>query len=99
MLYLIFATDFPNSLEARKCARPDHLARLEQLNAQGRLVLAGPCPAIDSIDPGEHGFTGSLIIAEFDTLIAAQTWANEDPYIKAGVYKDVIVKPFKRVLP
>jgi uncharacterized protein YciI len=98
MLYIIFATDHPNSLEARKTARPAHLARLEQLKSEGRLVLAGPTPAIDSENPGEAGFTGSLIVAEFDSLQTAQNWAKQDPYLAAGVYKEVTVKPFKRVL-
>ena len=99
MLYAIIATDIKNSLNKRLQARPDHLARLETLKSEGRLVLAGPHPAIDSNDPGEAGFTGSLVVAEFDTLQDAQSWANEDPYIKAGVYDQVIVKPFKKVLP
>ncbi|MDF2530114.1 MAG: hypothetical protein K0Q57_994 [Gammaproteobacteria bacterium] len=98
MLYVIFATDHPNSLELRKQARPAHLARLEQLKSEGRLILAGPCPAIDSLDPGEAGFTGSMIVAEFSSLKEAEDWAKLDPYIAAGVYKEVIVKPFKRVL-
>ncbi|MDO8954364.1 MAG: YciI family protein [Gammaproteobacteria bacterium] len=99
MLYVIFATDHPNSLAARKLARPDHLARLELLKAQDRLFLAGPFPAIDNNDPGEAGFSGSMIVAEFNNLIDAENWAKVDPYIKAGVYKNVIVKPFKKVLP
>ncbi len=99
MLYAIIATDQPNSLEQRLASRPAHLARLEQLKAEGRLVLAGPHPAIDSNDPGEAGFTGSLIVAEFDSLLAAQHWANVDPYRSAGVYAEVVVKPFKLVLP
>lgn len=99
MLYLINGTDVPNSLPLRKQVRSQHLARLEALQAQGRLVLAGPCPAIDADDPGEDGFTGSLIVAEFDSLQDAQAWADADPYITAGVYAEVMVKPFKKVLP
>lgn len=99
MLYAIIATDVANSLESRLAARPAHLARLEQLKNEGRLVLAGPHPAVDSNDPGSAGFSGSLIIAEFDSLNAAQSWADADPYRAAGVYASVLVKPFKRVLP
>ena len=99
MLYAIIATDAPNSLQARLAARPAHLARLEQLKDQARLVLAGPHPAIDSNDPGEAGFSGSLVVAEFESLVAAQQWADADPYCAAGVYADVLVKPFKKVLP
>lgn len=99
MLYAIIATDVANSLESRLAARPTHLARLEALKSEGRLVLAGPHPAVDSNDPGAAGFSGSLIVAEFDSLIAAQTWADADPYRAAGVYASVIVKPFKLVLP
>lgn len=99
MLYAIVSEDVENSLEKRKSARPDHLARLEQLKEQGRLIIAGPFPAIDSNDPGDAGFTGSLVIAEFESLEAAQTWADADPYIAAGVYKNVMVKPYKKVLP
>lgn len=99
MLYAIIATDVANSLENRLAARPAHLARLEQLQAQGRLLLAGPHPAIDSNDPGPAGFSGSLIVAEFESLEAAQNWAEADPYRAAGVYASVIVKPFKKVLP
>lgn len=99
MLYAIIASDAPNSLDARLNARPAHLARLEQLKNEGRLVLAGPHPAIDSNDPGPAGFTGSLVVAEFDSLEAAQAWAAADPYQAAGVYAQVLVKPFKRVLP
>jgi uncharacterized protein YciI len=99
MLYIIYASDHPNSLEARKKARPDHLARLELLQSEGRLVLAGPCPAIDSDNPGDAGFTGSLIVAEFSSLEEAQNWAKQDPYVEARVYKEVSVKPFKKVLP
>ncbi|HDS0927526.1 YciI family protein [Pseudomonas putida] len=99
MLYAIIASDVANSLEKRLAARPAHIDRLQQLKAEGRVVLAGPHPAIDSNDPGEAGFSGSLIVAEFESLAAAQTWANADPYIAAGVYDKVVVKPFKQVLP
>lgn len=99
MLYAIISQDVADSLPLRKQARADHLARLETLRDQGRLILAGPHPAIDSDDPGEAGFTGSLVVAEFDSLESAQAWADTDPYIKAGVYANVIVKPFKKVLP
>ena len=99
MLYAIIATDVANSLEARLAARPAHLERLQQLKAAGRIVLAGPHPAIDSNDPGAAGFTGSLVVAEFESLDAAQAWAAADPYVAAGVYANVNVKPFKQVLP
>jgi uncharacterized protein YciI len=99
MLYSIIGSDKPDSLGKRLAARPEHLARLEQLQQQGRLVLAGPFPAIDSNDPGTAGFTGSLIVAEFDSLDEATSWANHDPYLAAGVYETVTVKPFKKVLP
>jgi len=99
MLYAIISQDVDNSLQARLKARPDHLARLEILQTEGRLVLAGPHPAIDSNDPGEAGFTGSLVVAEFASLDAAQSWADADPYIAAGVYQQVTVKPFKQVFP
>ncbi|MBT8765118.1 YciI family protein [Pseudomonas boanensis] len=99
MLYAIIASDVANSLENRLASRPAHLARLEQLKAEGRLVLAGPHPAVDSNDPGSAGFTGSLIVAEFESLAAAQAWADADPYRAAGVYADVLVKPFKQVYP
>ncbi|WP_312680479.1 YciI family protein [Stutzerimonas nitrititolerans] len=99
MLYAIIATDAPDSLESRMATRPAHLARLEQLKNEGRLVLAGPHPAIDSNDPGTAGFTGSLVVAEFESLQAAEQWAAADPYKDAGVYADVVVKPFKKVLP
>ena len=99
MLYAIWAEDVPNSLEKRMSARPDHVARLKQLLEEGRLVLAGPMPAVDSSDPGEAGMTGSLIVAEFTSLEAAQAWADADPYIKAGVYQQVSVKPYIKVLP
>lgn len=99
MLYCIISTDVANSLPLRKGARPAHLARLEQLQQRGRLVLAGPYPAVDSSDPGEAGFTGSLIVAEFASLAEAKAWADEDPYVAAGVYSEVTVKPFKQVFP
>lgn len=99
MLYAIIAEDRPNSLEKRLAARPAHLERLNALVAEGRLVIAGPCPAIDSPDPGPAGFSGSLIIAEFASLEAARTWADADPYIAAGVYEKVVIKPFKKALP
>jgi len=99
MLYAIISEDIANSLEKRLAARPDHLARLQQLQHEGRLFVAGPHPAIDSNDPGDAGFSGSLVIAEFASLEQAQTWADQDPYISAGVYAKVIVKPFKKVLP
>ena len=97
MLYAIIASDIANTLSKRLDARPAHLARLETLKNEGRLIIAGPHPAIDSNDPGEAGFTGSLIIAEFDTLQDAHNWADNDPYISAGVYDNVVVKPFKKV--
>jgi len=99
MLYTIIAEDIKNSLEKRLAARPAHVERLQVLKSEARLVLAGPHPAIDSEDPGTNGFTGSLIIAEFESLEAAQAWADADPYIAAGVYENVTVKPFKKVLP
>lgn len=99
MFYVIYSEDKENSLENRMKARPDHLARLGQLKEQGKLFVAGPCPAIDSNDPGPAGFTGSVVIAEFDSLEAAKAWADDDPYIEAGVYHKVTVKPFKKVLP
>lgn len=99
MLYVFFSTDNDNSLAARKQARPAHLARLQALRDAGRLELAGPCPAVDASDPGDAGFTGSVIIAEFDSLDAAQAWADEDPYIDAGVYRETVVKPFNKALP
>ncbi|RKZ78736.1 MAG: YciI family protein [Gammaproteobacteria bacterium] len=99
MLYAIISEDVTNSLSQRKQARPAHLERLNALQQQGRLILAGPHPAIDSDDPGEAGFSGSLVVAEFTDLVAAQSWADSDPYIEAGVYAKVVVKPFKKVLP
>jgi uncharacterized protein YciI len=99
MLYAIIAEDVDASLDKRLSARPDHIARLQVLQDNGKLVLAGPHPAIDSEDPASAGFTGSLIVAEFDSLQAAKKWADEDPYKAAGVYEKVIVKPFKKVFP
>ena len=99
MLYAIISQDRDNSLADRLQARPAHLQRLQALQAEGRLLLAGPHPAIDSEDPGEAGFTGSLVVAEFDSLQAAQVWADADPYAAAGVYAQVVVKPFRKVLP
>lgn len=99
MLFAIISQDIENSLALRQQARPAHLARLEQLKQQGRLELAGPCPAVAASDPGDAGFTGSIVIAEFASLQEAQDWADKDPYIAAGVYADVVVKPFKKVLP
>lgn len=99
MFYAIISEDIPNSLEKRKLSRPAHLERLQLLKQSGRLLVAGPHPAIDSNDPGEHGFTGSLVIAEFNSLEQAQEWADNDPYVAAGVYSKVTVKPFKHVLP
>lgn len=99
MLYAIISEDVENSLEKRLGARPAHLERVQKLNNEGKLIVGGPHPAIDSEDPGTNGFTGSLIIAEFDSLESAQKWANADPYIAAGVYEKVTVKPFKKVLP
>jgi uncharacterized protein YciI len=99
MLYAIISEDITKSLSLRIKARPAHIERLNELKQQGRLVLAGPHPDIDSNDPGEAGFTGSLVVAEFADLVSAQAWADADPYIAAGVYANVIVKPFKKVLP
>lgn len=99
MLYAIIGEDVPNSLDKRLGARPAHIARLQQLKEEGRLILCGPFPAIDNNDPGPAGFHGSLIVAEFDSLAAAERWAAVDPYIEAGVYTRVSVKPFKKVLP
>ena len=99
MLYLIVGEDTPNSLEKRLAARPNHVARLQALQAEGRLVLAGPFPAVDSPDPGAAGFTGSAIVAEFASLADAQAWADADPYVAADVYGTVQVRPFKKVLP
>ena len=99
MLYAIVGEDRPDSLAARLSVRPAHLERLKSLQDEGRLLVAGPCPAIDSPDPGPAGFTGSLIVAEFASLDAARTWADADPYVAAGVYANVSVKPFKKVFP
>ena len=99
MYYAIMGQDVKNSLDRRLSVRPQHLARLEELKQKGRLLLAGPYPAIDNEDPGPAGFTGSLIIAEFESLQAAQSWAEADPYVQTGVFQDVVVRPFKKVLP
>ncbi|GAC23845.1 MAG: hypothetical protein CL579_18445 [Alteromonadaceae bacterium] len=99
MWYVVYSQDVENSLPLRKQARAAHLARLQQLSDEGRLLVAGPCPAIDSKDPGEAGFTGSVVIAEFPSLEDAQAWADADPYMDAGVYKNVTVKPYIKVLP
>lgn len=99
MLYAILAEDMPGALEKRLATRPAHVERLKALQAEGRLVLAGPHPAIDAADPGPAGFTGSLIVAEFASREAAIAWAAEDPYAKAGVYAKVTVKPFRKALP
>ena len=99
MWYAIFSEDNENSLEKRASARPAHLDRLHHLRDDGRLLIAGPHPAIDSEDPGSAGFSGSLVVAEFDSLESAKSWASEDPYMAAGVYSNVTVKPFKKVLP
>ncbi|HMW19175.1 MAG TPA: YciI family protein [Accumulibacter sp.] len=99
MFYAIVGEDRPDSLDARLAARPAHVERLTALQSEGRLLLAGPFPAIDSPDPGPAGFTGSLIVAEFASLAAAQEWANDDPYVAAGVYQAVTVRPFKKALP
>lgn len=99
MWYAITANDHPDSLARRVTHRPAHLERLHALQAEGRLLLAGPFPAIDSEDPGPAGFSGSLIVAEFADLAAAQAWADADPFVAAGVYREVIVRPFRKVLP
>lgn len=99
MWYVIFSQDVENSLKRRLSVREKHLERLTLLQNEGRLLVAGPMPAIDSENPGEAGFTGSSVIAEFDSLDAAKEWASNDPYIDAGVYASVVVKPFKKVLP
>jgi len=99
MLYAIIAQDVENSLQDRLTARPKHLERLTALQDQGRLILAGPHPAIDSEDPGEAGFSGSLVVAEFESIEEAKAWADADPYVEAGVYANVTVKPFKKVFP
>ncbi len=99
MWYAIMAEDAPNSLDKRLAARPEHLKRLQDLQNEARLLLAGPFPAIDSSDPGAAGFSGSLIVAEFTNLEEAKEWANNDPFVITGVYKSVIVKPFRKTLP
>ena len=99
MLYAILSEDVENSLAKRQSVRPEHLARLQILQNEGRLIIAGPHPAIDSDDPGPAGFTGSLVIAEFPSYEEARTWADSDPFVTAGVYRKVTVKPFKKVLP
>jgi hypothetical protein len=99
MLYALISQDAADTLEKRMAARPEHVKRLEQLRDEGRLILAGPHPAIDCDDPGPAGFTGSLVVAEFDSLEDARHWANADPYLAAGVYEQLTVKPFKKVLP
>ena len=97
MLYVIYAEDIADSLEKRLSVRPAHLARLQLIHDEGRLLTAGPMPAVDSNEPGAAGFSGSTVIAEFESLEAAQSWANDDPYIAAGVYRQVSVKPYKKV--
>ena len=99
MLYAIIGDDVPGSLEKRLAARPAHLERLKELQDAGRLVLAGPCPAIDSPDPGPAGFAGSLIVAEFDSIAEAQAWVAADPYVTGGVFANTLVLPFKKVFP
>lgn len=99
MYYVIFSEDVADSLAKRLSVRDKHLARLTQLQNEGRLLVAGPCPAIDSENPGDAGFTGSVVIAKFESLTDAKQWADADPYIEAGVYDNVIVKPYKKVLP
>ena len=99
MLYTIIAQDIPNSLEKRLTARPAHVARLQALQDQGRLILAGPFPAVDAVDPAAAGFSGSLIVAQFSTLAEAEIWAQADPYMAAGVYAQVVVKPFRKTFP
>ncbi|MBI5429933.1 MAG: YciI family protein [Nitrosomonadales bacterium] len=99
MWYTIIGQDVPNSLDKRMAARPAHVARLQALQEQGRLLLAGPFPAVDAVDPGAAGFTGSLIVAEFATLQVAQEWANADPYVVSGVYAEVRVLPFRKTFP
>ena len=99
MLYVIWSQDVEDSLEKREAARPAHLVRVQALIEQGRLIIAGPMPAIDSNDPGDAGMTGSMIVAEFSSLDAAKSWAEDDPYVHAGVYESVTVKPYIKVLP
>lgn len=97
MLYVIYSEDVADSLEKRRVARPAHIERLQKMHEQGRVLIGGPTPAIDSNDPGDAGMSGSVLIMEFETLEAAKTWADADPYVEAGVYQSVSVKPFKRV--
>ena len=99
MWYVIIGKDIENSLQLRMETRASHLARLNDLTEQGRILVAGPIPVIDNEDPGEAGFSGSVIIAEFESLENAKDWANQDPYVKAGVFKEITVKPFKKVIP
>ncbi len=99
MIYAVIAEDVPGTLEKRLAARPAHVERLQQLQTEGRLVLAGPHPAVDAEDPGSAGFTGSLVVAEFASLEEARAWADADPYVEAGVYGNVTVKPFRKVFP
>lgn len=99
MLYMILGEDAPGTLDKRLAARPAHVRRIEELSNEGRLMLAGPCPAIDAPDPGPAGFTGSLIVAEFPSLADARTWAKADPYVAAGVFAGITVKPFRKTLP
>ena len=99
MLYVIMGQDVTDSMDKRMAARPAHVARLQILQGEGRLLLAGPFPAVDAVDPGAAGYTGSLIVAEFASLTDAQDWAEADPYVAAGVYADVLVKPFRKVFP
>ena len=99
MWYAILSEDVADSLDKRASARPEHIARLNALAEEGRLLVAGPHPAVDGTEPGPAGFTGSLVIAEFESLEAAQSWADTDPYVEAGAYASVTVKPFKKVLP
>lgn len=99
MLYVLMGEDVPDSLEKRKAARPGHLARLEQLRDEGRLIVVGPMPAIDAADPGPAGFTGSLVVAEFGSLAEAEAWLADDPYVKEGVFASTSVRPFRKVLP
>jgi hypothetical protein len=99
MWYTIIGQDIPDSLSKRLAARPAHLARLQALQDEGRLLLAGPFPAVDATDPGPAGFAGSLIVAEFDSLAAAHAWADADPYVATGVFKQITVQPFKKVFP
>ena len=99
MLYAVISQAVDNSLDKRLSVRPAHIERLKALQSEGRLILAGPHPAIDNVDPGEAGFTGSLVVAEFECLADAQAWADADPYMKSGAYASAVVKPFKKVLP